>query len=184
MVQNKTNLDFELLLQLAKGPSHLRELSRSLDIPHSTLMRRLDILINANVLDFSLIGRNKSFSIKNNLKAKNFLIMAERYKLQKLLDKYPKLSVILDDLLSSTSASLVILFGSYAKFSAKPSSDIDIYIQNICEEDKKKAERVYSSISVKTGPLDLESALIKEIIKNHVILRGEEEFYDKIRFFA
>ena len=184
MVQNKSNLESEILLLLARGRMHLREISRATGVPHSTVMRCLNGLVEENVLDFRAEGRNKSFMIKKNLKAKNRLFMAERYKLQKLLDHYPKLNVILSDLLSSTTAPMVVLFGSYAKFSAKPSSDIDLYLGVASEEEKKRAQGTHSSLSVKIGPLDLQSPLISEIIKNHVILRGEEEFYDKTRFFA
>jgi predicted nucleotidyltransferase len=184
MVQNKSNLDSEILLLLARGRMHLREISRTMGVPHSTVMRCLNGMVEENVLDFRVDGRNKSFAIKANLKAKNRLFMAERYKLQKLLDHYPKLNVILSDLLSSTSAPLVILFGSYAKFSAKTGSDIDLYLGPASVEEKKRAEGAHFGISVKTGPVDEHSPLIQEIIKNHVILRGEEEFYDKTRFFA
>lgn len=184
MVQNKSNLEFELLLILANGRAHLREIARTAGAPHSTVMRCLNGLVGENVLDFRPEGRNKSFSIKKNLAAKSRLFMAERYKLQKLLNRYPRLNVILSDLLSRTSVPLVVLFGSYAKFAAKPGSDIDIYLMSENEEEKKSAQGVHSALSVKIGPLDLQSPLIREIVKNHVILRGEEEFYAKTGFFA
>jgi predicted nucleotidyltransferase len=184
MVQNQTNLEYEILLLLAGGPAHLREIARATGAPHASVMRRLNRLAEGNVLDFRREGRNKTFSIKKNLQAKSCLLMAERYKLQKLLGAYPRLSVILSDLLSSVDAPLVVLFGSHAKFLAKPGSDIDVYVETGREEDKKKAERVHSALSVKIGPFDNKSPLIKEIIKNHVILRGEEEFYEKTGFFA
>ncbi len=184
MVQNKSNLEFELLLILARGRAHLREMARMTGVPHSTVMRCLNRLVEENVLDFKPQGRNKSFSIKKNLQAKNRLFMAERYKLQKLLEKYPSLNVVLSDLLSSTDAPLVVLFGSYAKFAAKSDSDIDIYLGDVEDGKRKKAEVAYSGLSVKIGPFDMQSPLIKEIVKNHVILRGEEEFYDKAGFFA
>ena len=184
MVQNKSNLEFEILLILARGRAHLRQIARAAGTPHSTVMRCLDRLVEESVLDFRPEGRNKSFAIKKSLKAKSRLYMAERYKLQKLLDRYPALNVILNDLLSSTSAPLIVLFGSYAKFAAKPASDIDIYLGTGEEGEQKKAQSAHSSLSVKIGPLDLQSPLIKEIIKNHVILRGEEEFYAKTGFFA
>jgi len=44
-------------------------------------------------------------------------------------------------------------------------------------------ESIHSRIKVKFGDFDLSSNLIKEIIKNHVILKGVEEFYEKTKFF-
>ena len=41
-----------------------------------------------------------------------------------------------------------------------------------------------SRISVKSGPFDLGSDLIMEIIKNHVIIKGAEEFYAKTGFLG
>jgi len=48
---------------------------------------------------------------------------------------------------------------------------------------KEEIASVHSKIKVKIGEFDLGSPLIKEIVKNHVILRGVEEFYEKIGFF-
>ncbi len=184
MVQIQTNLELEILLHLARGKDHLRQIARATSTPHSTVFRCLERLLGENVLDSSVSGRNKVFSIRKNLQAKAYLAMAERYKLCKLLRRYPQLGIILDDLLASTDSPLIVLFGSYAKFSAKEGSDIDVYVATDVPALKRKLEAVHSRLSVKTGPFDLNSALIKEIIKNHVILRGEDGFYEKTGFFA
>ena len=184
MVQNKTNLEYEILLQLAREKTHLRELARATHAPHSTVLRRLDKLVKENVLDCETVGKNKVFSIKKNLQAKTYLAMAEKYKLIKIIGKYPKLGLILQDLLSSVKSPLIILFGSYAKSIAKEDSDIDIYIETEDGMVKKKAEMLNSKLSVKIGPFDAKSPLINEIIKNHVIIRGVDDFHEKTRFFA
>ena len=184
MVQNKTNLEFAILLHLARETTHLRELARATHTPHSTILRRLDRLVKENVLDCETVGKNKVFSIKKNLQAKTHLEMAERYKLAKLIEKYPKLGLILQDLLSSIKSPLIILFGSYAKSIAKEDSDIDIFIETEDNAVKRRAETLNSKLSVKIGPFDTKSPLINEIIKNHVIIRGVDDFYEKTRFFA
>ena len=43
---------------------------------------------------------------------------------------------------------------------------------------KKRAEEINSKLSVKIGKFNKDSLLIKEIIKNHVILAGAERFYE------
>jgi len=183
MVQNWDNLDYEIILLLVKGERHLRDIGKALDTSHSTVMRRLNVLATENVLDYRTEGKNKVFSIKKNLEGRNYVYNAERYKLSKVVKKYPALAVTLEDLLKKTDARLIILFGSYAKFSAKEDSDIDVYIETNGKKTKEAAESVNSMIRVKTGDFNPESLLIKEIVKNHVIVRGVEDFYEKTGFF-
>lgn len=189
MVQNRNdsrgleNLDSEIVLLLLKGRMHLRGIAKQLSRSHSTVLRRLAMLQRENALDYRTEGRNKVFFIKKNMQARNYALAAERYKFIKLLRKYPELSIIIGDVLKSVKESLVVLFGSYAKFSAKKDSDIDIYIETRKREVKEIAEKANSRISVKISTFYLESALIREIVKDHVILRGGDEFYEKTKLF-
>ncbi len=183
MVQKRDNLELEIILLLLKGENHLRNIARALEAPHSTILRKLNRLIKENVLDYKMEGKNKVFFIKNNLQAKNYVFNAERYKLIRLLKKYPDLNIIIEDILKRTKETTIILFGSYAKFIAKKDSDIDIYIETKNKKSKEQVEDINSKIKVKIGPFDIDSLLIKEIIKNHIILRGIDEFYDKTNFF-
>lgn len=176
-------MDMEIILVLIRERDHLREISRKLNESHSTVSRRINDLIKENVIDYKMEGKNKIFSLKNNLQARNFIYSAERHKLAKLLNKYPQLNVIFDDVLKSIHARIIVIFGSYAKFSAKPGSDIDIYIDNADEKTRHKLQEINTRIRAKTGKFDANSLLIKEIIKNHVVLKGIEEFYEKSGFF-
>jgi predicted nucleotidyltransferase len=184
MDQNRNNIDFEIILLLIKGENYLRGIAKQLDESHSTVLRKLSGLVEENVLDYKKEGKNKVFFIKNNLQAKNYVFNAERYKLIKVLKKYPELNVIIEDVLKNAEYKLIILFGSYAKFTAKKDSDIDIYVETRSRKTKENIEAVHSKVKVKIGSFDIDSQLIKEIIKNHIILRGVEEFYEKIKFFA
>lgn len=183
MVQNKDNIDSEIILLLLRGENHLRGIAKQLNESHSTILRKLNKLVKENVLDYKIEGKNKVFFLKKNLQAKNYVLNAERYKLIKLLKTYPELNVIIDELLKKTEEKLIILFGSYAKFTAKKDSDIDIYVETRSRKVKEEIESVHSKIKVKIGDFDMNSQLIKEIIKNHIILKGVEEFYEKTRFF-
>ncbi len=183
MVQNKDNMDSEIMLLLLRGDNHLRGIAKQLNESHSTILRKLNILVKENVLDFKKEGRNKVFFIKNNLQAKNYVFNAERHKLIKLLKKYPELGIIVDELLKRSKEDMVILFGSYAKFLAKPDSDIDIYVDTRSRKCKEELEALHSKVKVKIGDFNPDSQLIKEIIKNHIILKGVEGFYEKTRFF-
>jgi len=183
MVQNRDDLYSEIILLLLREENHIRGIAKTLKKSHSTILRRLNELVKENILDYKRKGKNKVFFIKKNLKTKNYIFNAERHKLIKLLRKYPELNIIIDDVLKKTNEKLVILFGSYAKFRAKKNSDIDIYVDTKNRKVKKEIESVNSKINVKVGSFNTKSELIKEIIKNHIVLRDIEEFYEKTKFF-
>ena len=183
MVQNKNNLELEIILVLLKNKSHLREIARTLNESHSTILRKINELLKENVLDYKKEGKNKIFFIKDNLKAKNYVYSAEIHKLNSLLKKHPELSIILDDIKKDFSKGMIILFGSYAKGIPKKESDIDIYLETKDNNIKTKVKNINSKLSIKIGKFDTKSLLIKEIIKNHIIIRGLEDFYERVEFF-
>ncbi|MDO9537325.1 MAG: nucleotidyltransferase domain-containing protein [Thermoplasmata archaeon] len=183
MVQNQDNISLEIMLVLLKGRMHVRKIAQELGVPHSTVYRRVNEMVMENVLDFKMEGKNKVIFIKKGFQAKNYLFNAERYKFIKLLQTYPKLNIILEEMLAKTDAAMVILFGSHAKFIAKKDSDIDVYVETSDMQVKSKMELVNSKVQVKIGEFETESLLIKEIIKNHVIIKGVERYYEKIELF-
>jgi len=179
MVQKWDNQELDILANLRYGEFHIRALEKLIKIPHSTLIRKLARLEKQNIIDFKFIGKNKQYFIKNNLKSKKMLEMMENYRLINFLDKYPVLEPLFDDIINNSN-NMTILFGSYAKYIPKKESDIDIYIETNDKNIKDKIERLNSRISVKIGVFDKKSLLIKEIIKNHIILKGVERFYEHI----
>lgn len=183
MVQNKNNLELEIMLVLLKNKTHLREIARTLNESHSTILRKINELLKENVLDYKKEGKNKVFFIKDNLKAKNYIYSAEIHKLNKLLKKHPELTIIFEDIKKNFLKGMIILFGSYAKGNPKQGSDIDIYLETNDNKVKNKVNELNSRLSIKIGEFDTKSLLIKEIIKNHIIIRGLEDFYERTDFF-
>lgn len=183
MERNKTNVELEIILILLKNETHLREIARILNTPHSTILRKLNFLAEDNIVDFNIEGKNKKFFLKKNLQSRNIIFNAEKYKLSKLLREYPMLNIVLEDILKNTKERMIIIFGSYAKSLAKKESDIDVYIETTTKRTKHEIQELNSKLSVKIGSFDLSSLLIKEIIKDHVILKGVEEFYERTNLF-
>ena len=183
MVQKRDNLRLRIILLLLREKSHVRGIAKKLGESHSTIQRRLKELVSENVLDYKQEGKNKTFSIRKNLQAKNYVFNAERYNQIMLLKKYPKLNVIAEEILRKCGERIIVIFGSYSKYKAKADSDIDVYIETEDSNVKREVESIHSKINVKIGKFDPSSELIKELVKNHVILRGAEEFYEKTRFF-
>jgi len=183
MVQNKNNIESEIVLVLLRNKSHLREISRILKESHSTILRKINELVKENILDYKREGKNKVFFIKDNLKARNYIYSAEIHKLNKLLKKHPELSIIFEDIKKYFLKGMIILFGSYAKGNPKEDSDIDIYLETNNNNLKNNIKDINSKLSIKIGGFDTKSLLIKEIIKNHIIIRGLEDFYERVEFF-
>ena len=101
----------------------------------------------------------------------------------KILKKHPPLRQIIEKIQVNNKIKLAIIFGSYAKGLAKKTSDVDVYIETQNLGLKKELEMKDSMLSIKIGKYNKSSLLIKEIEKNHVIIKGVEKFYEKSGFF-
>jgi len=183
MTQIKVNYNYEVLLSLLKKEMHGRELAKELKTSLTRVQSILTELRNINVLDYKVEGKNHVYFIKKNLISKSFILNAENYKLSKVIIKHPELEPIFNDIIRKSGCSLIVLFGSYAKGIPKKDSDIDIYIETTSQKTKQEVQGVYGLISVKIGKFNPNDSLIKEIIKNHIIIKGGEEYYEKTRFF-
>ncbi len=178
MVQ-KRNIELDIVELLIRRENHVRGIAKILNESHSTVSRKLKILKKWNVIDSRKEGKNKIFYLKKNFISRCYIMQAEMHKLEKLFRRYPELSVMFEDILRKTDERMIVLFGSYAKGLASKGSDIDIYVETKNRDVKKAIEDVHSGINVKIGAFDASAPLIKEIIKDHVIIRGVEEFYEK-----
>lgn len=182
MNQKRISIKSEIIMALLKKETHGREISEYLKVPLTTIQRTLSSLEQDNVIDYKIIGKSKVYFIKKSLSARKYVSDAENYKMIKLIGHYPYLEPLIKDILNVKS-HLVILFGSYAKFNAKKDSDIDLYIETDKLYIKKETESKNSRLSVKIGLFNPDDLLIKEIIKNHVIIKGVDEFYEKTKLF-
>jgi predicted nucleotidyltransferase len=174
----------EIVLDLIRGKSHLREIANHLNINHMMIARRIKDLIKDNVLDFKTEGKNKVFFLKKTIEAKNHVFSAENYKLNQFLKKYPSLRQIVEKIQADKRIKLATIFGSYAKGIAKENSDIDVYIDTNDKNIKESLSFLNSKLSIKIGKYNKSSLLIKEIEKNKVIIKGVELFYEKNDLFS
>jgi len=174
---------WEILLELLKNENHVRGLAKSLNTNHMAMVRKIKELSNANVVDYTLKGKNKVYSLKKNIETRMHVFMAENYKLLKILKKYPYLRGVIEKIQKNKEAKLAILFGSHTKEIARSDSYIDIYIETTNNKLKKEIEKISTKISLKIGKYDKSNFLIKEIDKNHAIIKGIEKYYEKKGFF-
>ena len=175
--------NMEIILQLLRESSHAREIAKNLNINHMMIVRKLKELQKNNVVDYIQKGKNKVYSLKKTIEAREYLFMAEKYKLIKILNIYPNLRSIISKLQSNKKLKLVILFGSYAKQLATKNSDIDIFTETTDKNLKRQLNLLDSKLNIKIGKHNKKELLFKEINKNHVIIKGTELYYEKNQFF-
>jgi predicted nucleotidyltransferase len=180
MVQKRDNKDMKILAHLFNGEAHIRGMEKAIRIPHATLVRKLSTMEKQDIVDYRAVGKNKQYFIKRNLKSRKMLEIMENYRLLEFLEKHHDMEPLFEDIAKKAGYGIVMLFGSYAKGIQKKGSDIDIYIETQDKGIKKTVESINSRLSVKTGKFDSSSLLIKEIIRNHVIIKGAERFYEQL----
>ena len=168
---------------LVQERGHVRGIASKLGTNHMLIARKINELSNENVVDYVQEGKNKTYFLKQTAEARASIFMAENYKLLQTLEKYPRLRNVIEKIQRDPKMCLALLFGSYAKGTALKDSDIDIYVESSDPNLRKNLKLLDSKLSVKIGNYDRASPLIKEIEKNHVVLKGVEYFYEKNQFF-
>jgi predicted nucleotidyltransferase len=168
----------DIVLLLLKGENHIRALAKDLGTNQMTVSRKMKDLKAANVADYRQEGKNKVFFLKKTAEARQYVYMAEH---QKLLDtlKRATLRLVIEKIQKNRKLGLAVLFGSYAKGTAHKDSDIDIYIETTSSGLKRWAEDLDSRLSVKIGRFNTKTPLAREMIKDHVIIKGVERFHEQ-----
>ena len=173
----------EIVALLIKEDLHTRAIAEQLKSNHATVLRKLRNLTEENIVDFRMEGKNKVFTLKRTIEGRNAAMIAEICKQSSVVSRYPVLRGIVQAIQAMPEIPLAILYGSYAKGLATKGSDIDIYIETSDSHKKKQLEQKHSLLSVKIGVFDTKNLLIREIMKDHVIIRGVEVYFDKTGFF-
>ena len=168
---------------LLKSENHIRGLAKELNTNQMNISRKINELYDENVVDYAVEGRNKVFSLKKTIEARQYVYSVEAQKVIEAVKKYPRLRNIIECLQKRSDVRLAVIFGSYAKGKAAKNSDIDLYIETNDSRIKDEISKTDSRLSIKIGPYNKQSLLIKEIEKNHLIIKGIEEFYEKAGFF-
>lgn len=191
--------DFEVigfLIENLDREYSIKEISEELKRPYVKIHNSIKRLSKKSIIVESIKGKSHycSFDYRSN---KDVACFIESQISKEFLKKNKKISLIIVDitkLIKSPDYSIV-LFGSYAKGDIGKHSDVDVAIISSAEE-KENAERVMNSIK-RLFPLKVHSLEFsyndfvemlkakelnvgKEIVKNHVIFNGYEQFYECI----
>ncbi len=174
----------EIMNELLKNNNYVRGLARKFKTNHMIILRRMEELFDSNIVDYKTQGKNKVYFLKKNPETKAFIFTAENYKLIQILKKHSFLRKIIEKIQNNNKIKLAIIFGSYAKNTENKRSDIDIYIETTNRKIKQNLEMIDSKINIKIGKYDRKNLLIREIEKNHIIIKGVERYYEKTKFFG
>lgn len=159
---------------------YLREISRLTKVPLKTTQNTIAFLEKNKILKSSVNGKNKYFKLNmDNIQTKLLLLQSEIYITSLFLEEYPVFKTFSKDIKTNNT---IIVFGSFAKFKADKSSDLDLFIVQQKEEELPfhllpyKIHEISISESSFVKALKKQENLIKEIEENHIILNNHSFF--------
>ncbi|MBS3095575.1 nucleotidyltransferase domain-containing protein [Candidatus Woesearchaeota archaeon] len=167
----------------------IRQLSVESKVPYTTAHRL--IKNNEGLFVIKQKGNLKLCSLNfNDIITKNYLVLAERNESKRFLKKHPDFSTLKDDMPKEDFS--LILFGSRAEEKNRDKSDVDVCVINKDGNKKVTFSKFEILFKLEVNPLyfsskefrhmllDKDHNLAKEIIKNHIILHGEEYFWNLV----
>ncbi len=192
--------DFEVLNFLIENINNeysIKEIAEKLKRTYVKVHNSIKRLSNKKIIKEIVKGKSHycSISYKDNV---DIVCFIKSQKAKEFLEKNKKISLIISDITTSMKSPdyILVLFGSYAKGNADKHSDIDITIVTSAEY-KENAERVINSVkrlsNQKIHSLEFaynefiemlkskEANVGKEIVKNNIIFKGFEQFYECMR---
>ncbi|MBU0460377.1 MAG: nucleotidyltransferase domain-containing protein [Candidatus Woesearchaeota archaeon] len=151
-----------------------REIARKIRVSPQTGLSILNILVKEKVLNVQKEGRNNKYSLnRKDLISKLMLSLAEINKARDFLEKN-EMKLILSKLLPLTET--IIVFGSFAKNIEKKSSDLDLIVIGVKNQNKfRKVKNIFPReinvefISWSGFVKTMKTALGIEIRKDHLI---------------
>ncbi len=159
---------------------YLREIAKLANIPLKTCQDVLVGLEKEKILKSKVEGKNKYFSLNlDNINVKFALAKAEIHKTELFLEKYSEFKTFLKAI---DTNSIMIVFGSFARFKADKNSDVDLFI--IADKEEKLPYHLLAhKIHLKNlkeesfrKAINEKEPLIKEIENNHIILNNHSSY--------
>ena len=165
------------------GRIYGRDVAKKLRMNQKTVSNILNELEKEHILKFTQEGKNKYYYMNEFYPyIKEIIQLMEIQKKINFLEKYNKLKELFLKL-GTQSERILIVFGSYANFSANEKSDLDIFAMGDIENVEDLEEIYNLKINIlksNKNKFNMNEHIVKEIIKNHVVLKGIEDFVDLI----
>src|SRR3989344_1363584 len=195
MVENINNINLDIIGLYANGylsQFHVREMAKLIGKSHVGLLPHLKKFEMDKILKSKFIGRSKVYSLNHsNNQVAEYLSLSEKKKTLGLLSKEFFIKKIYDDFIGLDLSGSLILFGSYASGSMIRESDIDLLyigVKNAQINKIKELGKVYNrqihlismTLEQFRDHLSKKSALVEEIVNNHIILYNHDIFIKEL----
>ncbi|MGO9643755.1 MAG: nucleotidyltransferase domain-containing protein [Candidatus Bathyarchaeia archaeon] len=175
---------------------HLREIARDVRVDVKAVQLQVKRLERLSILTSTKRGRNTEYRLNlGNTVTKYFLVLAETFATMQYLAKNFVIKKMIDEV-GDVIEGWLVLFGSFAKSEARRGSDIDVMVIAETEASQDAFERVATrmgrNVSPKTASarqflkgLRQNDPLIREVVANHVVLKGIDQFCEILwRYYA
>lgn len=197
----KTNMKLELkIVGLLAGDVKMgytiNGISKELGDFYSQVHRTVNRMTENNVIMQKRIGKSNVCSLNvDSEEALALLLLYEIEKRKELFKENKQLGLVLDDFIKTMkskhkSIESIVLFGSNAKGTATEDSDIDVLVMSKAalsiEKDVKEIHAKYGKVinpvimPVQDFVKQQEKAVIKEVIKDHIVLYGTEHYINAV----
>ena len=182
--------EIKILMKLieTKEKMTIRELAISIKADYKIVHTACSRLLKKGIVHIQNVGNYRQLSLTNNFSEEIF--EAEFRRRQDIL-KNKNINLILKEVCKSLSSInfILLLFGSYAKKQENNKSDIDLMFIVPFEAMEKEIEKTLALLPLKIHYLvftelqfnkmkdSKEINVVKEAIKNNVVLYGIEQYY-------
>jgi len=193
-----TKSRYKVLKKIYENPGiNISELVRETRTAPNMIYKHINDLKNSEVIKEVEIGKNRVKKIYPNLKSENGKLvfsLIEMQKKEEFFVKYKSLKGPFIQLLQNLPNNVVciLVFGSYARFSAEKESDLDLLF--ITTNNKtEKIERILEESFVTFGKVSARvitineftkskdtDTLLKQIIKEHICVFNAYKFVELI----
>jgi len=164
----------DIVSSLYEGPQTASEIARKNGLNQKSVANHLNKLAEESILTTHTQGKNKLFHFNNQPLTFHFLCSIEHQRTIRFYQKHPTIKQLLTKV---PQEGILILFGSYAKEEQNENSDIDLLHINQKKVDFSEVTRKYSvNIDLKHYKTYTNDPLIREVIKNHIVINGIETF--------
>ncbi len=172
-----------------KTPKTIREISKKIKSDYRITHTATQRLLEKNILLSKKIGQSSLCELNNSFYGSEIYV-AENKRKDNLL-KNKDLKQLYQEVMAKIKSTFFIflIFGSYAARESTKSSDIDILFVSNEQGFEEKISNILSLLPIKTHAFvfteeefirmkdSKKSNVIKEMIKNNVILYGAENYY-------